>query len=60
MGGVFRNGDFSRGNLNLQAAHTVLGMIRADFPAADATIDCAKGLVCYYAEKGGMIIGYEV
>ena len=45
--------------LNLQAAQTVLGMIRADFPAADATIDCAKGLVCYYAEKGGMLIGFE-
>jgi len=45
--------------LNPQAAKTVLEMIRADFPAADVTIDCAKGLVCYYAEKGGMLIGFE-
>ena len=34
-------------------------MIRAEFPAADVIVDCAKGLVCYYAEKGGMLIGFE-
>ncbi|MBR2943441.1 MAG: DegV family protein [Clostridia bacterium] len=45
--------------LNQQAANTVLGMICTEFPNADVTIDCAKGLVCYYAEKGGMLIGFE-
>ena len=45
--------------LNPNAADMVVGMIRADFPDADVVADCAKGLVCYYAEKGGMLIGFE-
>ena len=45
--------------LNPNAADMVVGMIRADFPDADVVVDCAKGLVCYYAEKGGMLIGFE-
>lgn len=45
--------------LNLPGAQTVADMIRAEFPAADVIVDCARGLVCYYAEKGGMLIGFE-
>ena len=44
---------------NPNAAKVVVDMIRADFPSADVVVDCAKGLVCYYAEKGGMLIGFE-
>ena len=44
---------------NPNAAQVVVDMIRADFPNADVVVDCAKGLVCYYAEKGGMLIGFE-
>ena len=45
--------------LNEKGAQMVADMIRADFPDADIAMDCAKGLVCYYAEKGGMLIGFE-
>ena len=45
--------------LNLPGAQTVAEMIRAEFPSADVIVDCARGLVCYYAEKGGMLIGFE-
>lgn len=45
--------------LNPKGAQMVVDMIRAEFPAADVIVDCAKGLVCYYAEKGGMLIGFE-
>ena len=45
--------------LNEKGAQMVVDMIRADFPDADIAMDCAKGLVCYYAEKGGMLIGFE-
>ena len=45
--------------LNEKGAQMVVDMIRADFPNADVVVDCAKGLVCYYAEKGGMLIGFE-
>ena len=44
---------------NPNAAQVVVDMIRADFPAADIVVDGAKGLVCYYAEKGGMLVGFE-
>ena len=42
--------------LNPKGAQMVVDMIRAEFPAADVIVDCAKGLVCYYAEKGGMLV----
>ena len=45
--------------LNEKGAQMVVDMIRADFPNSDVVVDCAKGLVCYYAEKGGMLIGFE-
>ena len=45
--------------LNEKGAQMVVDMIRADFPDSDVVVDCAKGLVCYYAEKGGMLIGFE-
>lgn len=45
--------------LNPNGAKMVVDMIRADFPDADVVVDCARGLVCYYAEKGGMLVGFE-
>ena len=45
--------------LNEKGAQMVVDMIREEFPAADVIVDCAKGLVCYYAENGGMLIGFE-
>ena len=45
--------------LNLPGAQMVADMIRAEFPSADVIVECARGLVCYYAEKGGMLIGFE-
>ena len=45
--------------LNPKAAQSIVDMARAEYPDADISVDCAKGLVCYYAEKGGMLIGFE-
>ena len=45
--------------LNPQGAQSLVDLIRAEYPDADIVVDCAKGLVCYYAEKGGMLVGFE-
>lgn len=45
--------------LNPQGAQSFVDLIRAEYPDADIVVDCAKGLVCYYAEKGGMLVGFE-
>jgi len=34
-------------------------LIRADYPAADIIIGETRGLCCFYAELGGMLVGYE-
>ena len=45
--------------LNLAAAEKLAEMIRSDYPQADITIDVVGGLCCFYAEVGGLLIGFE-
>ncbi len=44
---------------NLQGAETVKNMIIEEFPNADVKIGINRALCSFYAEKGGIIIGYE-
>ena len=45
--------------LNLAAAESLQATILAAFPGADVQIRPTGGLCSFYAEKGGMIIGFE-
>ena len=45
--------------LNLSAAEALRDSILAAYPNADITIRPTGGLCSFYAEKGGMIIGFE-
>ena len=45
--------------LNLASAEKLKNAILAEYPAADVTITACTGLCSYYAERGGMIIGFE-
>lgn len=44
---------------NPEAAELLKGTILADFPNADITIGETRGLCSFYAELGGLMIGYE-
>ena len=44
---------------NIEAAETIKQMIQAKFPKADVAIEACNALCSYYAEIGGMLIGYE-
>ncbi len=44
---------------NLEAAKKLKEMLKSKFPNIDIKLQTAKGLCSFYAEKGGMIIGYE-
>lgn len=44
---------------NLNAANMMKDMILAAFPAARVSIEDNLGLCTFYAEKGGVLIGYE-
>ena len=44
---------------NQNAAETLAKMIQQDFPGTDVQISRCLGLCSYYAEKGGLLIGYE-
>ncbi len=44
---------------NETAAEDLTKTIQATFPAADIQISKCLGLCSYYAEKGGLLIGYE-
>ena len=44
---------------NQSAAETLQGMIREAFPAVDVQVSKCLGLCSYYAEKGGLLVGYE-
>ena len=44
---------------NKPAAETLAKMISAQFPAAEVRIHPCRGLCSYYAEKGGMLVGFE-
>jgi len=45
--------------LNLAAAETLKAQIHQQYPQADIQICPTGGLCSFYAEKGGMIIGFE-
>ncbi len=44
---------------NLETAQKLADIFKAKIPDADITINSAKGLCCFYAEQGGLLIGYE-
>jgi len=46
--------------LNTKAAETLKGLVLAEFPNAHIELGDMGGLCSFYAEKGGMIIGYEI
>ncbi len=55
-----RGGKISIGHCNNeQGANTLLGMLREKFPEADIDIHPMRGLCCFYAEDGGLLVGYE-
>lgn len=45
---------------NENAAHNLAGMLRQAFPGCDIKICLNRGLCCYYAEEGGVLVGFEV
>ncbi len=45
---------------NEKAANALKELIMREFPAAKVIIDKTRGLCSYYAEKGGLMIGFEV
>lgn len=46
--------------LNTKAAEALKELVLAEFPNAYVELGAMGGLCSFYAEKGGMIIGYEV
>ncbi len=44
---------------NVKAAVELSAMIRGIFPKADVRISECRGLCCFYAERGGLLLGYE-
>lgn len=44
---------------NLNAAEILAGNIQNCFPSADIKIGANRGLCSYYAEKGGILVGFE-
>lgn len=44
---------------NETAARKLMQMIREAIPQADVKIHACRGLCSYYAEKGGMLVGFE-
>lgn len=44
---------------NEAAAEKLAEMIQEAFPAADVTVSKCLGLCSYYAEEGGVLVGYE-
>lgn len=46
--------------LNELDAQELLTRIRNEFPKADIILEKCMGLCCFYAEKGGLIVGFEV
>ena len=44
---------------NQPAADAFADMLREEFPEADISITCNRGLCCYYAEEGSILVGFE-
>ena len=45
--------------LNDSVTDQLAAIIRRDYPDAEITCEQTTGLCSFYAEQGGMIIGYE-
>lgn len=45
---------------NLNAAKELKALLHGEFPGADILIGTNKSLCSFYAEKGGVLVGYEV
>lgn len=45
--------------MNEEAAQKLKTMIETELPQAKVQISTLRGLCCYYAEKGGLLVGYE-
>ncbi len=45
--------------LALEAATALEALVRTDFPDADIVIDETTALCSFYAQRGGLVIGYE-
>ena len=45
--------------MNQPAAQALKQMIHTQFPLVDAQIHMCRGLCSYYAEKGGLLVGFE-
>lgn len=46
-------------SLNPGGAAALADRIRSEFPNADVTVTENRGLCCYYAEEGGLLVGFE-
>ena len=46
-------------NFNLEGAKALENVIRAEYPQADIFIEQSMGLCLFYAEEGGLMVGYE-
>lgn len=44
---------------NEKAAHTLRNMIQDIYPTAKVDVDTTKGLCSFYAERGGLLVGFE-
>lgn len=44
---------------NENAANAFAEMLRNRYPNCDIAISCNRGLCCYYAEEGGVLVGFE-
>ena len=44
---------------NPEAAGTLKGLIRKVFPESDVEIESTRGLCSFYAEQGGLLVGFE-
>ncbi len=56
----FTNGKVCIGHcMNETAAESLKGLIETKFPKAQVKIVPMRGLCCYYAEKGGLLVGFE-
>ena len=45
--------------MNETGAQQLVALIRAEHPDADVTVDACGGLCSYYAEKGGLMVGFD-
>lgn len=46
-------------NLNLPGAEQLSAIIRAEYPDADIAVEQSTALCLFYAEEGGLMVGYE-